>query len=330
MNLDLPDVAVDFARVARDAIAAAGGVDVARAAESDPETRSSADELLDRLGVGDLDPRADVTATLVAAELCRVAGGFVLPLPLAGRLLAIDGRQLALAPGRGATVSVDHGDRGEWIVATIDGSAWLATAGVPHRAPLAPFVADVAIGAEADPVPARDVALWLTLEAHVVLGAVEQAFSLSVAHLKDRRQFGVPLSTFQALRFRVAECAVELDGVRELGYYTAWRLHAAPAAALVDALSLRVSVQDAARRVFREAHLFHGAVGFCDEHDLSILSRHVQPDARLPWDREASLELLVEHVERDGFETLYGDLRSRRVASTSIRGSRSSPATTTP
>ena len=259
-----------------------------------------------------------------------MAGGFVLPLPLAGRLLAIDGRQLALAPGGGATASVDHGDRGEWIVATIDGTAWLATAGAPLRAPLAPFVAEVAIGAEVEPVPARDVALWLALEAHVVLGAVEQAFALSVAHLKDRRQFGVPLSTFQALRFRVAECSVELDGVRELGHYTAWRLHAAPADALVDALSLRVSVQDAARRVFREAHLFHGAVGFCDEHDLSILSRHVQPAARLPWDREASLELLVEQVERDGFETLYGDLRSRRVASTSIRGSRSSPATTTP
>lgn len=310
MNLELPDVAVDFARVARESITAAGGVDLARTAEGQPATRAKAGELLQRLGIADLDPRVDCVSTFVATELCRVAGQFVFPVPLTSQLLAVNGRQFAIRAGDGAADSVNHGDSGEWIVATIDGATSLASAGEAYRSALAPFVADVAVGDETKTMESTDLALWLILEAHVVLGAVEQALALAVSHLKDRHQFGVPLATFQALRFRVAECMVEIEGVRELGYYTVWRLHASPDDALVDALSLRVCAQDAARRAFREAHLFHGALGFCDEHDLSILSRHIQPHIRLPWDREATLNLLVKQVEHAGFETLYGVLRS--------------------
>lgn len=311
MDLDLPDVAVDFSRTARDAIAAAGGVDLARAAESDPSARTAVLDLLGELGIDYLDPRTGAEATLIAGELCRVAGQFVLPVPLTGRLLAVEGRQLAVVDLRDGRAVVNHGDLGEWTIATFDGSASHAVAGPPLGQPLAPFVAEVDAAGEAAPVSAMDIALLLTLEAHVVLGAVERALALAVEHLKQRRQFGVTLSTFQALRFRVAECTVEAAGVRELAHYTAWRIHSAPHDALVDALSLRVCAQDAARKLFREAHLFFGAIGFCDEHDLSILSRHIQPHMRLPWDRELTTELLVEQVERDGFETLYGHLRGR-------------------
>ena len=89
MDLALPEVAAQFAHAADRALAALGGLEVARRAEADPAIRAGAlKDTLDALGVLDLDPRADLDSAAMAAELVRIAGRYVVPFPVVGYVMA--------------------------------------------------------------------------------------------------------------------------------------------------------------------------------------------------------------------------------------------------
>lgn len=306
MNPTLPDLAVEFAATADKAVVAAGGVDLARAAEIDPSRRSTAAGLLQSLGIGDLDPRADLETAAAAAELGRVAGRHALPYPVVAALLGNGGDEpLALVTPTHARV--DHGDLfPRWRVSTLEGAAAVARAASPALgSKLGPFVTDLVPAAGAATVEETEVALHLTLTAWRILGTAERAVELAVEHVRDRHQFGQALSQFQAVQFQMADAAVATDGLRELCRYTLWRVFDDPAAGLVDPLALRLHAIDVARSVLRTTQQLFGAAGLCDEYDVSVLLRHIQPDLRLPFGSEQTATLLFHAVQRDGFESLF-------------------------
>jgi alkylation response protein AidB-like acyl-CoA dehydrogenase len=68
---------------------------------------------------------------------------------------------------------------------------------------------------------------------------------------------------------------------------------------------LRLHAADVARDVLRCAHQLLGAIGFCDEHDVSVLDRHLQPALRLPHAAEALAEQLMPAVFDGTFESLF-------------------------
>jgi hypothetical protein len=68
--------------------------------------------------------------------------------------------------------------------------------------------------------------------------------------------------------------------------------------------------------VLRTSHQLHGAVGFCDEHDLSVLTRHAQPLLRLPFGLEATTERLIGATAALGFESLFGGSTSTTPGAT--------------
>ena len=65
-----------------------------------------------------------------------------------------------------------------------------------------------------------------------------------------------------------------------------------------DALVLRFKAADTARQVLRTSHQLLGALGFCDESDVSVLDRHTQPLIRLPLGAEALALRLIPGVAR--------------------------------
>ena len=65
-----------------------------------------------------------------------------------------------------------------------------------------------------------------------------------------------------------------------------------------DALVLRFKAADTARQVLRTAHQLLGALGFCDESDVSVLDRHTQPLIRLPLSAEELGLRLIPDVPR--------------------------------
>lgn len=306
MNPVLPDEAVEFGAAASKAFAALGGVDAARRAEEDAWARTGeVAEALAALGIDDLDPRDDADSLAAAAALCEAAGRVALPYPVASTLLRGDGDRPFAVVGDGPA-RADHGNLfPEWDVAPLSGSATVATPRGDRLATrLGPFVTDLDLGA---PVDARnaDVLHHLSLTAFGVLGTIDRAVELAVEHVNGRIQFGKPIASFQAVQFQLADAAVAVAGLRELAGFTLWRLATAPADAQADVLALRLHAIDTARPVLRTCQQLHGAAGVCDEYDISVLTRMVQPALRLPWSAERTAAELSAAIQADGFDGLF-------------------------
>ena len=306
MNPVLPEEAVEFGAAASKAFAAVGGVDAARRAEEEPAFRAAdVAAALRALGVDELDPRADADSLAAAATLCEAAGRAALPYPVPSVLLPdADGRPFAVVPA--GACRVDHGDLfAEWCVATLHGPAFVATSGSDRLATrLGPFVTDLTAGSDVGGRRA-EVLHHLTLTSWQILGTTDRAVELTVEHVNGRIQFGKPISAFQAVQFQLADAAVAVAGLRELASFTLWRLATAPADAMADVLALRLHAIESARAVLRTCQQLHGAAGVCDEYDISVLTRMVQPALRLPFSAERTAEELAAAIQRDGFEGLF-------------------------
>ncbi len=107
--------------------------------------------------------------------------------------------------------------------------------------------------------------IWLrTALAAEASGLLHAAIASTVEHLSVRKQFGRPLGTFQALRHRLAECAVLAGGVRWLA------LKAAATADPGDAALAALHAQESATRVVYDVHQMLAAMGMTLEHPLHL------------------------------------------------------------
>lgn len=112
---------------------------------------------------------------------------------------------------------------------------------------------------------ASNVRKWLRVAlAAEASGLLRAAVDSAVNHLTQRKQFGRPLGTFQALRHRMAECAVLSGGVRWLA------LKAAGTQDAGDAALAAMHAQESATRVIYDVHQMLAAMGMTLEHPLHL------------------------------------------------------------
>ena len=105
-----------------------------------------------------------------------------------------------------------------------------------------------------------------------LLGIIQTTFEMSVNYAKERKQFGRAIGSFQAMQHHCANMVIEVDGSRFLTYQAAWKI-AENISAGMDAAMAKSWTSNAARRVTGLAHQIHGAIAFCDEHDLHLYYR---------------------------------------------------------
>lgn len=304
MILDLGDDAREYGRQALRAFDAAGGDLLLQQAEAKPAQRESlVGPALAELGAWDLDVRADAEELEAAAALCRSAGYWALPYPVAERLarptdLDADGL-LVVADTRPAGVLA--GLESRWVAVTLSGARSTVTG---HGVPGPAFVTELELSA-ADDAGAGDLALGLTLPCWTLLGMLDRAIELTTAHVTLRKQFGQTLSSFQGVQFQLTDAEVERSGVDILAKHALWSIATGRSESVDDALALRMAAIEAAEVVFRVCHQLHGAVGFCDETTLSWLSRHSQPLRRLPLGLSATRAELTRRAGSHGLTGLY-------------------------
>ncbi|ORW97103.1 acyl-CoA dehydrogenase [Mycobacterium sp. IEC1808] len=305
MKTELPQDISDYAAVASKRLARVGGPPAALRAEADDGVRDAARSALNDVGAFELDVRSEADDLLAAAVLCQAAGANALPYPVVEELLAIDGARLTLVNPEAPRI--DHGDLpGDWIAADLDGLRYHPQPGVRTNAKLGPFLVPATLSAPDGTVPAGDVNLHLVLGSWRILGALQQSLHIVTEHVRARVQFGQPLADFQAVRFAVADAAVGVRGLHELAKYTICRPESLPVQVRsADALVLRYKAADTARQVLRTSHQLLGALGFCDESDVSVLDRHTQPLIRLPLSAEALALRLIPDVRDGHLETLF-------------------------
>lgn len=106
---------------------------------------------------------------------------------------------------------------------------------------------------------------WIRIAcAAEIAGLMQAAIDATVEHLTVRKQFGRPLGTFQALRHRMAECAVLAGGVRRLAMKAAWSGEPG------DAALAAFHAQDSANKVNYDVHQMMGAMGMTLEMPLHL------------------------------------------------------------
>ncbi len=129
-----------------------------------------------------------------------------------------------------------------------------------------------------------------------MLGLMRPPCELSLAHAKERVQFGHPIGSFQAIQHHCANMAVAMDSARYLTYQAAWRI-AQGLPAEKEASMAKAFVSEASGMVTRLAHQIHGAISFCDEHDLHLYTRNAKSAATLFGDMDYHLEKVARSFD---------------------------------
>ncbi|MCY4129393.1 MAG: acyl-CoA dehydrogenase family protein [Gammaproteobacteria bacterium] len=105
-----------------------------------------------------------------------------------------------------------------------------------------------------------------------MLGSAQECFDRTIAYLKEREQFGVPIGSFQALKHRAANmfCEVELSKSVVLEALTALDEGRSPSEIAILASLAKSKVGEMFHTVSREGIQMHGGIGMTDEFDIGF------------------------------------------------------------
>jgi len=104
------------------------------------------------------------------------------------------------------------------------------------------------------------------------VGLAQGAYDLALSYAKERRQFGRPIADFQAIQFKLADMATEIDAGRQLVYKAAWlKDQGRPFAQ--EAAMAKLYTGELSHRVVNHALQIHGGYGFMDEYAISRFYR---------------------------------------------------------
>jgi alkylation response protein AidB-like acyl-CoA dehydrogenase len=104
------------------------------------------------------------------------------------------------------------------------------------------------------------------------LGLAQGAYDLALAYAQERHQFGKPIGRFQAVAFKLADMAVEIEAGRRLVHQAAWLKDRARPFALEAAMA-KLYTGELSNRVVNAALQIHGGYGYTDELPISRLYR---------------------------------------------------------
>ena len=98
------------------------------------------------------------------------------------------------------------------------------------------------------------------------VGVMEQTLKLTTEYMNQRKQFGVVISSFQALRHRVADMKMQLELARSMSYYGTLKLVAPAEERHVAIARAKVQLGQSMRYVGQQAVQLHGGIGVTDEY----------------------------------------------------------------
>jgi alkylation response protein AidB-like acyl-CoA dehydrogenase len=238
--------------------------------------------------------------------LLEEAGRVALPLPIVETAF-VAAPLLAAAGDTGAVERIVAGDL--LVACALDGAAevpWAGDAGVVLVAdrpggPVARLSSGVQ-GAQSidrarhlgvlpqnlnsEPLDAPDeacLAAWqrgaLGTAAQLV-GLSRALLAMTVAYAEERRQFGVPIGTFQAVKHHLANALLGVEFAAPAVLRAAWSLDTGADTADRDVAMAKALASEAAERVAATALQAHGAIAYTTEYDLHLFAKRVWASAR--------------------------------------------------
>ncbi|MEU1427414.1 acyl-CoA dehydrogenase family protein [Nocardia sp. NPDC005746] len=127
------------------------------------------------------------------------------------------------------------------------------------------------------------------------IGAMEESLRLTAEYLKTRKQFGVPLRTFQTLTQRAADMYVSLELARGMSMYASMSL----ADGVVDPMVVsraKLRIGRSAKHIGQEAIQMHGGIGMTDEYPVGHYTARLNAIEHTLGDSTDHLRYLGSHV----------------------------------
>jgi alkylation response protein AidB-like acyl-CoA dehydrogenase len=142
-------------------------------------------------------------------------------------------------------------------------------------------------------VPARQIAAGDAADAAILaalragaamlaseeLGLAERCLEMTVAYVKERRQFGRPVGSFQAIKHRLADLWVGVTQARAAARYAAACLAAGDPDAPVAVALAKAACSDIAVKAGQETVQLHGGIGFTWEHPAHLFLKRAKADS---------------------------------------------------
>ncbi|MUL84038.1 MULTISPECIES: acyl-CoA dehydrogenase family protein [unclassified Mycolicibacterium] len=228
----------------------------------------------------------DLVVALERLGYWAVPGPVTESIAVAPVLLADDERAAGLASGDLiATVAMPpqvpravNADVAGLILLAADGQVADATAGAAHDSvdPARKLFDVTATGASAAADTARAYEFGVLATAAQLVGAGQAMLDQSVEYAKQRTQFGRIIGSYQAIKHKLADVLIAVELARPLVYGAALSLAEGSPDTARDVSAAKVAAADAALLAARSALQTHGAIGFTQEHDLSLSLLRVQ------------------------------------------------------
>jgi hypothetical protein len=128
------------------------------------------------------------------------------------------------------------------------------------------------------------------------VGIHRRALELAVDYARARVQFGVPIAEHQAIRFKIAEMATELEASRTLTHFAALADGRPEAGRLAS--EAKVYASEAANRACWQALQIHGGNGFCEDYEIARLYRDVRVTTIYEGTSEMQRMVISRHLLR--------------------------------
>jgi alkylation response protein AidB-like acyl-CoA dehydrogenase len=112
--------------------------------------------------------------------------------------------------------------------------------------------------------------------AALALGMAQGALAAAIKYAKQRKQFGQPISEFQAIQFKLADMATEVEAARLLVYQSAWFADRNKARFTRESSMAKLFASEVAVRVANECVQIHGGYGFIKDYPAEKFYRDVK------------------------------------------------------
>jgi hypothetical protein len=222
----------------------------------------------------------DETTTGTVALLYDPTHPFVLEADRVERIaVLLPGPQLAV---------IDAADASAQFVATVDFSRRLFTLDLPKL--------------DAQPLAADVYARWrdrtYACAAAELVGTARRIFDMTLAYAKERKQFDVPIGSFQAIQHKLADMSLALERATAAVHYAAMTVDGDDPDRARAGHVAKAAAGEAARRILKDGIQIHGGIGYTWEHDLHLFLRRATADEYLfgttGWHLDRLAELLID------------------------------------
>ncbi len=126
-------------------------------------------------------------------------------------------------------------------------------------------------------------------------GGGQKVIELVIPHVKERKQFGHPVGSFQAVQHHCANILTYVDTTRFITYQAAWKI-AEGLPYEKDASMCKTWVSDSYRRLVGLGHQVMGGMGFMEEHDLQLYFKQAKTAELALGDGDFHRELVAQQM----------------------------------